>query len=66
MQDRIVKLIYDLLNEYDIGLWRDIEYIDLAEWWVETIDSGVLEENAIKKRLKEFLFKEEQPQESSC
>ena len=57
-EDMVVNLIYDLLNEYDIGLWRDIEYVDLAEYWVCLIDSGILDEGDIKKKLKEFLFAE--------
>lgn len=53
--DRIVNLVYDILNEYDIGLLENITYIDLAEFWVNTIHSGILDEDTIKKRLKQFL-----------
>lgn len=37
--DEIVdKIIYPLLDEYDIGLWENIDYIPLAEKWVEAIN----------------------------
>lgn len=54
--DRVVDLVYDLLNEYDIEVWRDIEYIELAEKWVEIRDRGMYNENDLKAGLKAFLF----------
>lgn len=53
--DYAVDLIYQLLNEYDIGLWRDIEYIELADLWVSLIDNGVIEEKEIKTRIMEYI-----------
>ena len=53
--DYAIDLIYQLLNEYDIGLWRDIEYIELADLWVSLIDNGVLEEKEIKVRIMEYI-----------
>ena len=53
--DYAIDLIYQLLNEYDIGLWRDIEYIELADLWVSLIDNGVLEEKEIKARIMEYI-----------
>lgn len=37
MKERIFKLIYELLNEYDIEVWEDIQYIELADFWVKMI-----------------------------
>ena len=54
--DYAVDLIYQLLNEYDIGLWRDIEYIELAELWVSLIENDVLEEKEIKTKIKEYII----------
>lgn len=55
--DRTATLIYDLLNEYDIGLWRDIEYIDLAEMWVDAIDNKIYDEDKLKEKIKEFIVR---------
>ena len=37
MKERIFRLVYDLLDEYDIEVWEDISYIDLANFWVTMI-----------------------------
>jgi len=37
MNERIFKLIYELLDEYDIEVWEDIQYIELADFWVKMI-----------------------------
>ena len=37
IEDRILRLVYDLLNEYDIEMWENIDYIDLAYFWVKMI-----------------------------
>ena len=54
--DYAIDLIYQLLNEYDIGLWRNIEYIELADLWVSLIDNGVLEEKEIKTKIREYII----------
>ena len=54
--ERIAESIFDLLNEYDINLWRDIEYVDLAEIWTNAIDSGILDDDKLKKKIKEFIM----------
>lgn len=54
--ERIAKSIFDLLNEYDINLWRDIEHVDLAEMWTNAIDSGILDDDKLKKKIKEFII----------
>lgn len=36
-EERILRLVYDLLDEYDIEIWEDIDYIDLADFWVKMI-----------------------------
>ena len=65
-EDRIFQLVWDLLNEYDIEVWEDIQYIDLANFWVEMIketskkyDDLEEVENIRKDLLYEYLFKSE-------
>jgi hypothetical protein len=41
MFDAIFELIFDLLNEYDIGLWEDIRYVPLAEMWIESLGEAI-------------------------
>lgn len=53
--DYAVDLIYQLLNEYDIGVWRDIEHIELADLWVSLIDNGVIEEKEIKIKIADYI-----------
>lgn len=57
--ERVTKLVFDLLNEYDIGVWEDIEYVPLAEAWcnrVERICDGTDKDDELKAALKEYLF----------
>lgn len=65
MNKRIFNLIYDLLNEYDIEVWEDIQYIDLADFWVKMIKEtskkyqklDILELEKLRKDLLyEYLF----------
>lgn len=54
------KIIYPLLDEYDIGLWEHIDYIPLAEKWVETIRNNPSPkvkncDEARKKYLKKWI-----------
>lgn len=37
-KERVFRLVYDLLDEYDIEEWENIQYIDLANFWVEMIN----------------------------
>ena len=39
--DAIFELIFDLLNEYDRGLWEDIRYVPLAEMWIESLGEAI-------------------------
>lgn len=68
MKERVFKLIYELLNEYDIEVWEDIQYIDLANFWVEMIKEtskkykklDLLELEKLREDLLyEYLFKSE-------
>ena len=68
MKERVLKLIYELLNEYDIKVWEDIQYIDLANFWVEMIKEtskkykklDLLELEKLREDLLyEYLFKSE-------
>lgn len=63
--DKANKKIYMLLDEYDRGVWEDIAYIDLADFWAKMILKTAKEyekvdykgiEKARKELLKEFLF----------
>ena len=63
IEDRILRLVYDLLNEYDIEMWENIDYIDLAYFWVKMIketskkyDSLVEVEKIREDLLYEYLF----------
>lgn len=59
IKDRVTNLVFDLLNEYDIGLWEDIEYVPLAEAWcnrVTQICDGTDKDDELKAALKEYLF----------
>ena len=35
--NRVTELVYALLDECDINLWKDIDYIDLADKWVKLV-----------------------------
>lgn len=61
--DRITNLIFDLLNEYDIGLWEDIDYVELADKWCELVDTICAHnqdlpnrDNLLKAELKKYLI----------
>lgn len=65
MKERIFRLIYELLDEYDLEVWEDIDYIELADFWVKMIketskrfDDLEELENLRKNLLYEYLFKE--------
>ena len=66
-KERVFKLVYDLLDEYDIEIWEDIQYIDLANFWVEMIRETSKKSNDLIKLEKiredllyEYLFKGEE------
>ena len=42
--DDVINLVFPLLNEIDIKLLEDIQYIDLAEEWVHIIESEEYQE----------------------
>lgn len=49
------KIIFPLLNEYDIKLWEDIDYIELAEKWVEFVNARKGENDDIANDLKNWI-----------
>lgn len=49
------KIIFPLLNEYDIKLWEDIDYIELAEKWVEFVNERKGENDDIANDLKNWI-----------
>ena len=67
-EDRIFQLVWDLLNEYDIQIWKDIDYIELADFWVNMIEETAKNnpfhnydelERLRERKLREYLFKSE-------
>ena len=42
--DDVINLVFPLLNEIDIKLLEDIQYIDLAEEWVRIMESEEYQE----------------------
>lgn len=67
-EDRIFQLVWDLLNEYDIQIWKDIDYIELADFWVNMIEETTKNdpfhnydelERLRERKLREYLFKSE-------
>lgn len=67
-EDRIFQLVWDLLNEYDIQIWKDIDYIELADFWVNMIEETAKNnpfhnydelERLREGKLREYLFKSE-------
>lgn len=63
--ERILDLIYDLLNECDIEIWKDIKYIELADFWTNMIERTYYEhqnadylelEKVRQRELEKFLF----------
>ena len=51
-EDRVLNLIYDLLDEYDRSIWEDIDYVDLADAWIKIVDGSYKE--LAKKYTDEF------------
>lgn len=49
------KIIFPLLNEYDIRLWEDIDYIELAEKWVEFVSARKGKNDYIANDLKNWI-----------
>lgn len=45
--DDVINLVFPLLNEIDIKLLEDIQYIDLAEEWVHIIESEEYQEKVL-------------------
>ena len=45
--DDVINLVFPLLNEIDIKLLEDIQYIDLAEEWVNIIESEEYQEKVL-------------------
>ena len=45
--DDVINLVFPLLNEIDINLLEDIQYIDLAEEWVHIIESEEYQEKVL-------------------
>ena len=45
--DDVINLVFPLLNEIDINLLDDIQYIDLAEEWVHIIESEEYQEKVL-------------------
>lgn len=61
----IVKyIIFPLLDEYDIGLWEDIEYIDLADKWVEFKKKYKADDDSIIKELEKWIAEKLQGQKN--
>lgn len=45
--DDVINLVFPLLNDIDIKLLEDIQYIDLAEEWVHIIESEEYQEKVL-------------------
>ena len=56
--NRVTELVYDLLNEYDIDVWKDIDYIDLADKWVELVKKYWNDDDKLKSELQKYLLVE--------
>lgn len=61
----VSEKVYELLDEYDIGIWKKIQYVDLADFWVNMIEETVKNnpfhnydelERLREKKLREYLF----------
>lgn len=55
------EVIFPLLDEYDIHLWEHIDYIELAEKWVEAVKNNPYPkikdyDKQIKKYLKDWII----------
>ena len=73
-KQKITKLVYDLLNELDIELQEDINYIKLADFWVKMINNTYKKykklnfkelENLRYYLLQDYLFMEEKENEKN-
>lgn len=56
--NRVTELVYDLLDAYDINLWKDIDYIDLADKWVELVEKYWDDDDKLKLELQKYLLGE--------
>ena len=65
-EDRIFQLVWDLLDEQDIQTWKKIDYIELANFWVNMIEESVKNnpfysyielERLRERKLRDYLFK---------
>ena len=45
--DDVINLVFPLLNDIDIKLLEDIQYIDLADEWVHIIESEEYQEKVL-------------------
>lgn len=59
----VERFIFPLLDEYDIGVWKHIDYIELADEWVEAVKNNYYSraknhDKAIKEELKKWLFEQ--------
>lgn len=58
--DKIVDAIFEIMNAYDRGVWEDIEYADLAEVWVDALNSDGFNadysDDILKNALKQFIL----------
>ena len=54
--DRIVDLVFELLDEIDIADLEEMSYIGLVNFWCEQIQNDVTGEEELKKALKEYLM----------
>lgn len=52
------QIIYPLLNEYDIQLWKNIEYIELADKWVEFVGKYKSDDETIISELEKWLLEQ--------
>lgn len=46
-EERVLNLVYKLLDEYDRSIWEDIRYIDLADKWLYIVDESI---NTLRKK----------------
>ena len=51
MTDNEINLVFQLLDEYDIGIWENIYYIPLADAWVKVMDANRYEHGMDVKEL---------------
>lgn len=56
--NRVTELVYALLDAYDINLWKDIDYIDLADKWVELVKKYWDDDDKLKLELQKYLLGE--------